>query len=47
MSDLDLTLGILVDGERVDHPHGVTLPEALQLLDDLAVEAGVVEPQHQ
>ena len=47
MDDLHLTWGVLVDGEGVDHAHGVALAELLQLLDDLAVELRMLEPQHQ
>ena len=36
--DLELALGVLVDGKRVDHADGVALPQALELGDDLAVE---------
>ena len=44
---LDLALGVLVDGERVDHPHRVALAQPLELGDDLAVEVRVLEAQHQ
>ena len=42
MGDLDLALGVLVHGERVDHPDGVGLAEPLELFDDLPVEVRVV-----
>ncbi len=42
-----LALCVLVYRERVDHAHGVALTELLQLLDDLAVELRMLEPQHQ
>ncbi len=41
---LHLTCSILMDGERVDHPHRVALAELLELRDDLAVEVRLVEP---
>ena len=47
VGDLDLAVGVLVDGQGVDHPDGVALAQPLQLLDDLAVEVGVVEAQHE
>ena len=34
----DLPVGVLVDRECVDHPHGVALPQTLEFVDDLAVE---------
>jgi hypothetical protein len=37
---LELALGVFVDGQGVDHPDGVAVPEAFQLLDDLTVEDG-------
>ena len=46
MLDLDLAAGVLVDRQRVDHAHGVVLLQALELRDDLAVELGVLEAQH-
>ncbi len=46
MRDLDLAVGVLVDRERVDHAHGVALPELLELGDDLAVELWVLEAEH-
>ena len=44
---LDLALGVLVDRKRVDHAHGVALTELLQLPGDLAVESGLLEPEHE
>ena len=44
--DLDLAVGVLVDGERVDDAHRVALAQPLELGDDLAVEVGVVEAQN-
>ena len=44
--DLDLSVGVLVHRQRVDHAHGVALAQALELLDDLAVELGVAEAEH-
>ena len=44
---LDLALGVLVDRQGVDHPHGVAFAQPLQFVDDLAVEVGVVEPEYQ
>ena len=46
MRDLDLSVGVLVHRQRVDHAHRVALTQALELLDDLAVELRVVEAQH-
>ncbi len=43
--DLDLAVGVLEDGERVDHAHGVALLQAFQLLDDLTVEVRVLKTQ--
>jgi len=44
--DLELAVLVLIDHERVDHArNGVGLTEALQLLDDLAVEVGMVETE--
>ena len=43
MLHLDLSVGVLVHRERVDHAHGVALAQPLQLGDDLAVELGVTE----
>jgi hypothetical protein len=45
VGDLELTLGVLVDGQGVDHPDGVAVAQPLQLLDDLAMEVGMVEPR--
>src|SRR5262249_3307053 len=44
---LDRAVGVLVDGQRVDHAHGAAPAEALEFLDDLAVEVRMVEPDHQ
>ena len=44
--DLDLSVGVLVDGERVDDAHRVALLQPFELSDDLTVELGVVEAQH-
>ena len=44
--DLELTVGVLVDGQRIDHPNRVAVPQPLQFGDDLAVEVRVAEPQH-
>ena len=46
MLHLDLTVRVLVHGERVDHPHRPALAQTLQLLDDLAVEVRALETQH-
>ena len=46
MLDLDLAGGVLVDGQRVDHAHRVALAQTLELGDDLAVEIGLCEAQH-
>src|SRR4051812_1462066 len=44
--DLQLAVGILVDGERVDDAHGLAGVQALELGDDLAAEVRVLEAQH-
>jgi hypothetical protein len=44
---LDLTLGVLVDSQSVDHPDGVAVTQPLQLVDDLAMKVRVVEPEYQ
>jgi hypothetical protein len=44
---LELTAGVLVDRERVDHPDGAGLPQSLEIVDDLAVEVGLREPEHE
>jgi hypothetical protein len=46
MLNLHLSIGVLVHRERVDDTHRVALLQSLQLGDDLAVELGVVKPQH-
>jgi hypothetical protein len=45
MRHLDLTLGVLVHRERVDHPHRVAGAQSFQLGDDLAVEIRVLESE--
>ena len=47
MLDLDLAVGVLVDGQGVDHPDRVALAQPFQLLDDLPMEVRVVEPEDQ
>jgi hypothetical protein len=44
--DFELAGGVLVDGQRVDHAYGVALAQSLELGDDLAVEVGLLEAQH-
>src|SRR3954451_12381215 len=46
MHDLDLAGHVLVHGEGVDDAHRVALPQALELGDDLAMELGMLEPEH-
>ena len=46
MRHLDLSVGVLMDGRGVDHPDGVALTKPFQFVDDLTVEVGVVEAQH-
>jgi hypothetical protein len=46
MRDLDLAVGVLVNGQSIDHAHRIALAQPLELLDDLAVELGVLEAQH-
>ena len=43
MLHLDLSVCVLVNGERVDHTHGVFVVQPLELGDDLSVELGMVE----
>ena len=38
MRHFDLSVGVLVDGQGVDHPDGVTLTKPFQFLDNLTVE---------
>src|SRR5215217_2023809 len=45
MLDLDLAVGVLVHGKRVDHAHRVARAKPLELRDDLAVEVRLVEAQ--
>jgi hypothetical protein len=40
-----LAVGVLVDGQRVDHADRAAGMEPLQFGDDLPVEVGVAEPQ--
>jgi len=44
--DPDVPGGVLVDGQRVDHADRVALAQPLELGDDLAVEVGPLEAQH-
>ena len=44
--DLELALGVLVDGQCVDHADRVALAQPLEFADDLAVELGVLEAEH-
>jgi hypothetical protein len=46
MLDFDFALGVLVDGQRVDHPDHVALAEPFEFGDDLAVEVWLRESQH-
>src|SRR5439155_23366960 len=46
MLNLDLSVDVLVDRERVDHAHGVALAQPFELGDDLAVELGMAETQN-
>jgi hypothetical protein len=46
MLNLDLALGVLVHGQRIDDAHRAALLQALKLGDDLAVELRVPEPEH-
>ena len=43
---LDLSVRVLVDGQRVDDAHGVALAQPLELGDDLAVELGMAEAEN-
>lgn len=43
MRHLDRSVRILVNRERVDHPDGLLVMQALKLSDDLPVEFGMVE----
>ena len=42
-----VSLGVLVDDDRVDHAHDVVLLQPVELGQDLALEVRFVEPQHQ
>jgi hypothetical protein len=44
--DLELAGGVLVDGQGVDYADRVALAQSLELGDDLAVELGLREAQH-
>ena len=46
MLHLDLAVRVLVDGQRVDHAHGVALTQPFELGDDLAVELRVAEAEN-
>ena len=46
MCHLDLAGRILMNGQRVDDPHRIAFSQSLQLGDDLAVEIGVLEAEH-
>src|SRR5262249_10819969 len=43
---LQFAVGVLVDGQRIDHADGAAVMEPLKFLDDLTVEVGVAEPQN-
>ena len=45
MHHLDLSVGVLMHRKRIDDAHRVALAQALELLDDLAVEIRVAESQ--
>ena len=47
VQDLDLAVGVLADGQGVDHPDQVVVAEPVQLGADLAVQVGLLEAQHQ
>src|SRR5712691_9944024 len=47
MRDFDLALRVLVHGERVDHANRVALLQVLERSDDLAVELGLAEADHE
>jgi hypothetical protein len=42
-----VAVGVLAHRQRVDDPHQVVVAEPVQLLPDLAVEVGLLEPQDQ
>src|SRR4051794_34916006 len=46
MRDLDLSVRVLVDGERVDDAHRAARLQTLQLGDDLTVKLRVLEAEH-
>jgi len=46
MLNLQLTVFVLANGQRVDDAYRVALAEPLELGDDLAVKVGVVESQY-
>ena len=43
--DGDLAVGVLVHGQRVDHPDHVALAQLLELRDDVPVEVRLVESE--
>jgi len=45
MLNLQLTVFVLANGQRVDDAYRVALAEPLKLADDLTAEVGVVKPQ--
>ena len=45
VGDLDLSLGILVHRQCVDHPHRVALTQPFELRDHLAVKIGMGKAQ--
>jgi hypothetical protein len=46
MLGFEIAVGVLVDGEGIDDAYGVVLPELFERIDDLAVELGVIESEH-
>jgi len=47
VQDLDLAVGVLAHAQRVDHPHEVVVAEPVELVADLALEVGLLEPEDQ
>jgi hypothetical protein len=43
MHDLDLSVCVLVNRQRVDHADGLLVMQSLELGDDLSVEFGVLK----
>ena len=47
MGDLDVAVGVLVDRECIDHTDRAALFESFELVNNLPVEVGVIETEHE